>query len=811
MSLGPDDFALFACGSNSGGQLGIGDSDDANRLTRCQYLPSSSSSSASSQCLPFPPAGWSVEQLSSGANHTVALLAPVQTGNSLKRQRDAPTARRVWFAGDSSLGQRGSATPVVKAERLDSSALLFTQVDIGILLSRAAIPEDQASKLCPKHVECGWNCTFIVFQDIAEQANDVLISLGSENDFGELGCENQSPSTADLFVRALDLTDGNRVANGSDGRWEVGAIAAGPRHAIAQLRQKDSNVLIGWGAARHGQLTWDTAGSKPPTAVFRPTIIHEWQSILQGGILACLAAGKQHSVVNAFLDGILAILGSGKAGKVDDIEARSVIRLDSCWNTVVTMTMGQRFSDPLRLISIGSNAKGQFGVGTSWAASRGLPSFPKGLRVKEIACGSEHVLALFEGDVVRPAEIFAWGWNEHGNLAQGDEEDRLAPVNISLPKGLHGTGIWAGCGTSFIQARKAVYARIPKVELHAHLNGSIRRSTLAELTKLANIDHQAAFIVENDARSLSEMFAVFDVIHKVVRGRDIVRRVSKEVLEDMEADGVTYAEIRTTPQAQSDLEFTDEDYVEAVLAGMQDYAAQRPMSERVIARLLLSIDRRSGKEAAERCVDLALLYKTKGVVGIDLSGDPTKGDWTEWEPALQRAREAGLKITLHAGEVPDTHEEMSKMLDFSPERLGHVCFISPENEERLLASKTCVELCLTSNILSRSTDSYEVHHFAKYMQLFQEWKADGNALRLHVCSTGRRAPMGAPSFCICTDDSAVFGSSLTDEYGIVHRTWPEISLSDLKAVNRLAFAAAFIEDGDEKYEVDRRLDAATAK
>lgn len=68
-------------------------------------------------------------------------------------------------------------------------------------------------------------------------------------------------------------------------------------------------------------------------------------------------------------------------------------------------------------------------------------------------------------------------------------------------------------------------------------------------------------------------------------------------------------------------------------------------------KLLLSIDRREDGAAARATVELAASLRDRGVVGIDLSGNPTVGEWGTWEPALRHARDLGLKLTLHAGEV----------------------------------------------------------------------------------------------------------------------------------------------------------------
>ncbi|EST06519.1 Adenosine/AMP deaminase domain protein [Kalmanozyma brasiliensis GHG001] len=290
-------------------------------------------------------------------------------------------------------------------------------------------------------------------------------------------------------------------------------------------------------------------------------------------------------------------------------------------------------------------------------------------------------------------------------------------------------------------ARRARFVRdLPKLELHAHLNGSIRRSTLLSLAASHGIDPSSAQILTRWPSTLSEAFSVFTVIHSCVTTLSDVERIAFEVGEDMASDGVVYAEIRSTPRAMEGGSL--DDYVRAVLRGFGRYRLTSGV-EGVVLRLILSIDRAKHTAAdAQDIVDLATAHRLAGVVGIDLSGDPTKGEFLTFLPALQRARSLGLKITLHAGEVANTDTEMSAMLDFHPDRFGHCCFVSDDNLKRLTQSRVPIELCLTSNLLSNSVGSAEEHHFGLH-------HANGT-----VC-------------CISTDDSGVFGSPLSNEFALV--------------------------------------------
>lgn len=306
---------------------------------------------------------------------------------------------------------------------------------------------------------------------------------------------------------------------------------------------------------------------------------------------------------------------------------------------------------------------------------------------------------------------------------------------------------------------------MPKVELHAHLNGSIRVSTLLELAKSLNetqkdaIDFsQVEHLITKCDLTLTEVFQLFDLIHNVITDHDTVTRITKEVIEDFASDNVVYLELRTTPKRNDSIGMNKRSYVDAVIEGLRsvssvdvDFIPKTGDSKfltndkcngnsrkRIIVRLILSIDRRETTEAAMETVKLALEMRHLGVVGIDLSGNPKTGEWTTYLPALKFAREQGLNVTLHSGEIRNS-KEIKNMLEFHPQRIGHACYFEDEHWRKLKSSKIPVEICLTSNIRTFSVASIEVHHFA-YL-----YKA--------------KHPL-----VLCTDDTCVFNTTLSEEY-----------------------------------------------
>lgn len=148
--------------------------------------------------------------------------------------------------------------------------------------------------------------------------------------------------------------------------------------------------------------------------------------------------------------------------------------------------------------------------------------------------------------------------------------------------------------------------------------------------------------------------------------------------------------------------------------------------------LILSIDRRNTLREALEVVDLALKYRNHGVVGVDLCGDPSRAPITHLAPAFHEAKDAGLKITLHFAEAPSSssNEELCELLNWRPDRLGHVIHVPDVIREEIVKRRIGVELCLSCNVHAKmllNASGYEDHHFAW-------WKESGVGVALCVCA-----------------------------------------------------------------------------
>ncbi|KAJ8104865.1 hypothetical protein OPT61_g10526 [Boeremia exigua] len=218
------------------------------------------------------------------------------------------------------------------------------------------------------------------------------------------------------------------------------------------------------------------------------------------------------------------------------------------------------------------------------------------------------------------------------------------------------------------------------------------------------------------------------------------RLVSDTLLQDFQADGVVYLELRTTPRAVPEKGITKDDYVRTVLSVLD--AWNKSEANTLRAFLILSVDRRNSIAQAEEVVDLCIKYQSAGVVGIDLCGDPAKGDVRIFTDAFARAKAAGLKMTLHFAEatVSASDTELETLLSWKPDRLGHVIHVKDEYCKIIEQENIGVELCLSCNVHARMiTGTYSDHHFGM-------WRHTNVPVALS------------------TDDVGVFCSPLSNEY-----------------------------------------------
>lgn len=283
------------------------------------------------------------------------------------------------------------------------------------------------------------------------------------------------------------------------------------------------------------------------------------------------------------------------------------------------------------------------------------------------------------------------------------------------------------------------YVALPKIELHAHLSGSISRQCLHEvwlMKKEAGETDLADPLVEmpegKHDYNLKTFFPLFSsYIYHLVNDLPALRHTTLSVLRDFAADGVVYLELRTTPRALPASGLSKAGYVEAILDVIREYeeasssSSSSSSTAQLHTRLILSIDRRNTPEEAAEVVNLARRFQQQphGVVGVDLCGDPLRGGVAALQPAFEEAARGGpdkLGITLHFGEAEasGTDEELLMMLrGWAPRRLGHVIHLSDAVKKEVAAypGGLGLELCLSCNVRAGMVSGgFEGHHFGEW-------------------------------------------------------------------------------------------------
>ncbi|CAG8473970.1 9681_t:CDS:2 [Acaulospora colombiana] len=258
---------------------------------------------------------------------------------------------------------------------------------------------------------------------------------------------------------------------------------------------------------------------------------------------------------------------------------------------------------------------------------------------------------------------------------------------------------------------------LPKIELHAHLNGSLSPETLQYLVDIKKEEkpHLTNFkIPKKRLDTINEFFLIFDFIYQLTDDEETVAYITEAVIRDFHKDGVKYLELRSTPRKNESKGMTGESYVRAIISTIQKF----PSSEcDIIVRLILSISRKDSLEEAMETADLAIKYKKAGVVGVDLCSDPSRGHIDNVKPAFVKAKSHGLKVTLHFGEIESNMLEHASMLTIPPDRVGHATYLDPYSRDYILSNKLPIEICMTSNVTCNTVKDYNEHHIKSFLSM----------------------------------------------------------------------------------------------
>jgi adenosine deaminase len=264
---------------------------------------------------------------------------------------------------------------------------------------------------------------------------------------------------------------------------------------------------------------------------------------------------------------------------------------------------------------------------------------------------------------------------------------------------------------------------IPKIELHRHLEGSLRLATIQDLAKRESLDLPSSMdqlrplvqIGPDDPKTPQAFLSKFETLRRVFRTPEIIRRVVTEAIVDAAAENIIYLELHFTPAALAqERGFDLEDIFEWVTEAAQKAAAQ----EQIQIGLIVSINRHEPVAAGMVAASAAVEWMHKGIVGLSLAGDELKFPSEPFHPVLRQARQEGLGLTIHAGEWAGA-DSVAKALEISPDvRIGHGVHVveDPDVVRLAVERRTVFEVCPTSNVQSGAVASPAEHPLVRMIE-----------------------------------------------------------------------------------------------
>lgn len=323
---------------------------------------------------------------------------------------------------------------------------------------------------------------------------------------------------------------------------------------------------------------------------------------------------------------------------------------------------------------------------------------------------------------------------------------------------------------------------LPKVELHRHVEGAIRYATMKEwvledrlIGRDATEEERRDFIlITKPVDGLKVFLEKFGLIHRVLTGAERIRRMAREACEDAHAEGVRVLELRYSPVfIQGERQnLTFERIHGALLEGIADAKKTHPMAVGLIGIL----GREWDLPTASRVTDFFLANRDT-VIGMDLANDEANFSGEAFAGLFRKAKEAGLHLTVHAGEsdIPNSSRSIRSALDeLGAERIGHGVQIykDPALMDEVARCGILLELCPTSNILTRSIASLETYPIRQ------------------IRAAGIRVSLNA-------DDPGVFDYDLTHEYRAMADRHG-LQEADFAAMNRDALEGSFLPEKEKR-------------
>ena len=296
---------------------------------------------------------------------------------------------------------------------------------------------------------------------------------------------------------------------------------------------------------------------------------------------------------------------------------------------------------------------------------------------------------------------------------------------------------------------------IKKIELHLHLDGSIREETANEiLGKKCNLK------AKDKCEDLNEYLEKFEIPSIILQTKENLESVAYELALDLKKDNVIYAEIRFAPLKHLNGGLSLDEVITSVLNGLSKVDIE--------TNLILCMMRNDSFNDNKKVIDLAHKYG----FAIDLAGAEAIYKTKDFKELFKYAKSINVPFTIHAGEA-DGYESIKAAIDFGASRLGHGIKIidSPDLINEAKEKGITLEVCPTSNVQTNAVNILKDHPIKKLYDM-----------NVNVC--------------INTDNRTVSNITLEDEYNKLKETF-NFTNEDFLKMNLMAIEASFAQDKEK--------------
>jgi len=318
----------------------------------------------------------------------------------------------------------------------------------------------------------------------------------------------------------------------------------------------------------------------------------------------------------------------------------------------------------------------------------------------------------------------------------------------------------------------AIIQRLPKTDLHVHLDGCLRPRTLIDLAEAQGVKlptrnlPRLTRLLEagKRTRNLADYLKIFDITLSVMQERDALYRVAYELVEDAAAENVRHLEVRYSPVLHRRKKLTYDNIVEPVIAGLRDAGVRHHMSTGAIICGIRSMAPKISYELAE----LAVAYKGRGVLAFDLAGQERDYPAKEHRDAFQLILKHNINSTVHGGEAFGPASIAQALHYCGAHRIGHGTRLleDPDLMRYVNDHRIPLEVCLSSNVQTRAVKSFKEHPFGYYFR------------------QGLRVTLN-------TDSRLISATTVSQELSLAVRAF-RLSPYELKRIVIMGFKSAFL-------------------